>query len=466
MKAKEITCETDLATTRQALGWFVDNGVPSQNIKRTVSRVSKVQHLRIQMPEEQIRSILQRAGAQVTDQNVPDLSGKYTDLAVVFPDTLEDKDLAGQTVYFVSTFKQQSSGGQAKIAQKQLIPTKLGLEGKTFTKSTLVSTLKKAIPGLNVDDVLKEFLIQLVEVAAGERKKADAEVNSQIDADTRRIVGIDFGEILTPIVMADPSEEIIFPTGNAMLADVEINGRPISVKSGAGSGTSFRAIRNVMDKFKEQIKKGSLSLSDQEKEAHRFFRAFVDTEGNNKDKIIAGSQAANTEENQAMAKVIGKKDFTFNDLKEFAGQFDEYGDFLKAVYPISVAGDRKRPSGMPADYKYYMKLSDAPPNKKKQAGKASWDARGATAGADIMVYILGTGFLADAKTVAKRDDYNNLLKKMMGKVEAMLAHITVTKDGRIEVKKKPFSQMNYEFQYHAPSHIPGNNLPGFTLVID
>jgi hypothetical protein len=92
--------------------------------------------------------------------------------------------------------------------------------------------------------------------------------------------------------------------------------------------------------------------------------------------------------------------------------------------------------------------------------------KGALAGADIMVYILGTSFLADARTDDKKSNYNNLLKKMMGKVEATLAHVTVTNDGKIEVKKKPFSQMNYEFQYHAPSHIPGNNLPGFTLVID
>jgi hypothetical protein len=31
---------------------------------------------------------------------------------------------------------------------------------------------------------------------------------------------------------------------------------------------------------------------------------------------------------------------------------------------------------------------------------------------------------------------------------------------------KPFSQLNFGFQYHAPSHIPGNNLPGFMVVMD
>jgi hypothetical protein len=134
MRAKDLILENDLPTTKQALAWFVQNSVPPQSIKRGVSRVSKAQHLRIQMPEEQIRSILQKAGAQVTDQNVPDLSGKYNNLAAIFPKDFEVQELAGKTVYFVSTFKQQASGGQAKVAQKQLIPTKLGLEGRRSQK--------------------------------------------------------------------------------------------------------------------------------------------------------------------------------------------------------------------------------------------------------------------------------------------------------------------------------------------
>ena len=83
-----------------------------------------------------------------------------------------------------------------------------------------------------------------------------------------------------------------------------------------------------------------------------------------------------------------------------------------------------------------------------------------------MVYILGTSFLKDAKQDSRRDQYNNLIKRMMNQVDAQLAHITVTPQGTLELKQKSFSDMNYKFQYHAPSHIPGNNLPGFTLVVD
>ena len=46
------------------------------------------------------------------------------------------------------------------------------------------------------------------------------------------------------------------------------------------------------------------------------------------------------------------------------------------------------------------------------------------------------------------------------------AKIDITQDGQIKIKQTPFSDLNYQFQYHAPSHMPGNNLPGFSLVLD
>lgn len=457
--------EEDIPTTNRAGAWLISQGLDANNVKRNRARLSGVHHLRLQYPEDKVIKAFKDAGVTVTDQGTPNLSGKYNDLTAIFPNNFAEPELAGKRIHFVSTFKQQADGAQAKVAQKQLIPTKMGLEGKNFNKQSLTKALYQVIPTLSVDDELKEFLIQLVDVAVGKRPQVDPEVNSVIDADTRRIVGIDFGEILTPLLMSDGSDVILFPTGNAMLADVEINGQPISVKSGSGSGTSFRAINNIMDQFQSDVKAGKASLDDDEVNIHKFFRAFVDTQGNNKDKIIAGSHAAQTPEHQAMSKIIGKNDFTFDDLLEFAGKYDDYGEFLKAVYPASIAGNHGRPQGMPADYKYYMGQATNEP-KKKQAGKPAWDARGDQAGADIMVYILGTSFLKDARQEQRSDQYNNLIKRMMNQVDAQLAHITVTPDGKLDLKQKSFSDMNYKFQYHAPSHIPGNNLPGFTLVVD
>ena len=202
--------EEDIPTTNKAGAWLISQGLDSNNVKRNRARLSGAHHLRLQYPEDKIIKALKDAGVTVTDQGTPNLSGKYNDLTAVFPNNFADPELAGKRVHFVSTFKQQADGAQAKVAQKQLIPTKMGLEGKNFNKQSLTKALYQVIPTLSVDDELKEFLIQLVDVAVGKRPQVEPEVNSVIDADTRRIVGIDFGEILTPLLMSDGSDVILF----------------------------------------------------------------------------------------------------------------------------------------------------------------------------------------------------------------------------------------------------------------
>jgi hypothetical protein len=398
-------------------------------------------------------------------ENVPNLSGKFTQFAISFPDGFENPSLAGQTIYGLSNLK-----GDTKVAQKQLIPSRLGLGSEKYNRQSLTAALEKNIPLTIKDEVLQQFLLQLVAVAVGKRPVVDAEIMEMLDPDTIRITGIDFGEILTPLMLSDNQDEIVFPSGNAMLADVEINGQPYSVKSASGSGTSFKAIQQYMNKFQDSVKSGDIVLTTDEENIHKFFRTFIDTKGKNIDKIIAASGAVNTLEHQKLVELIGVQDFTYNDLLEFSGKYSDYGDFLKAIYPVSTAGnyiirDKERPNGLPADAQYYMGLTDKIP-KGKQAGKPSWDANNKLAGANILTYVLGTSFLADAKKLEKSKTYSALIKKILGNVKASLAKIDITTDGRIVIKQTPFDQLDYAFQYHAPSHIPGNNLPGFTLVLN
>lgn len=428
--------------------------------KIAIARLSKQKHLRIENSIQDIERVVKSIGAGLSYDNIPNLSGKFTSFAITFPQNYKVQELAGQTVYGLSNLKENT-----KVAQKQLTPVRFGLSGKTFKKAELVSTLQKTIPGTIEDQVLQQFLLQLVDVASGVRSAVDPEVMASIDADTLRITGIDFGEVLTPLVMTEGNEQITFPAGNSMLADVEIDNRPISVKSASGSGTSFRAIQNYMDQFQKELQAGTVTLDQDETEIHNFFRTFVDTQGNNIDKIIAASAVANTDEHQMLEQLLGKKDFTYDDLVKFSSRFKSYGAFLKKIYPVATAGGYAKPNGMPADYQYYMGLSDKQP-KVKQAGKPSWDADQGKAGANILTYVLGTSFLADAKKEVKTQKYEELIKRILGSVNATLAKIDITPNGQINLVQRPFSEMNYKFQYHAPSHIPGNNLPGFTLVLD
>jgi len=429
------------------------------------ARVSRQRHIRIENSLKEIESVVKAMGVDLHYENIPNLSGKFTEFAITFPKGYNVEQLSGQTIYALSNLK-----GDTKVAQKQLIPARLGLGDSVYKKSQLISALQTNIPNAVEDELLREFLLQLVDVATGKRPAVDAEIMEQLDPDTIRITGIDFGEILTPLVLSDEQDDIVFPAGNAMLADVEINGQPFSVKSASGSGTSFRAIREYMDRFHNGVQDGSVVLTKDEEDIHKFFRTFVDTEGKNIDKIIAASAAVNTSEHQKLADLVGIQDFTYNDLIEFSNTFNEYGDFLKAIYPVSVAGnykikDKDRPNGLPADYQYYMGLTDKQP-KAKQAGKPSWDADKGSAGANILTYVLGTSFLADAKKLEKSEKYSALIKRILGNVKASLAKVDITPNGKITLDQKPFDQLDYVFQYHAPSHIPGNNLPGFSLVLD
>jgi hypothetical protein len=430
-----------------------------------LSRTTKVRHIRIENSLSEIENVVKTIGVDLHYKNVPSLSGKYTEFALTFPEQYQVQELAGQTIYALSQLK-----GNTKVAQKSLIPSKLGLGNSVYKKSTLVSTLQKNIPAVVKDNVLQKFLLELVDVAIGKKAAVDLEIMRLLDPNTVRITGIDFGEVLTPLLLSNDQDDIVFPAGNSMLADVEINGQPYSVKSASGSGTSFKAIKQYMNDFHDGIQKGELVLTKDEEDIHKFFRTFVDTEGKNIDKIIAASAAVNTPEHQKLAELIGIQDFTYSNLVSFAEKFDNYGDFLKEIYPVSTAGnykikDKDRPNGLPADYQYYMGLTDKEP-KAKQAGKPSWDADKGSAGANILTYVLGTSFLADAKKLEKSEKYSSLIKRILGNVNASLAKIDITMDGKIKIKQTPFDQLNYEFQYHAPSHIPGNNLPGFSLILD
>jgi hypothetical protein len=428
-----------------------------------LSRTHKKRHIRVGAAAEKIADILKKTGATVKIIPAPNtLSSTYDQIYVGFPKNYNDKNLADREYNVASALKKGRS-----VGIKVFTPTNLGLTGKTFSRSALYQQLKNTIPSMGLDEDMLEFFIQALDVAVGKRKSIDLDIMSTINDHDLRQLGIDFGEILGPLMTGE--DKITYAAGNSMLADVEINGKPISIKSASGSGTSFRAIIPYLDKLKSN---NSVKLNKEEQQVEEFFRAFVDTAGNNNDKIIAGSHKAQTPEHQAMSKLLGNPNFTQKDLENFASKFNkrEYGKFLKTIYPISIAGgykinDKDRPNGLPADAYYYMGMTDKVP-PSKQAGKPFWMARGpAEAGRNIMIYILAASFLKDAKQVEKKKKFSNFLSKTMEKTNAELMWVSINKNGTLSLERKPIKNVQIDFQYHAPSHIPGNNLPGFSLKL-
>ena len=131
---------------------------------------------------------------------------------------------------------------------------------------------------------------------------------------------------------------------------------------------------------------------------------------------------------------------------------------------MMTAGPWGKPVGLPQDGKYYMDpKGDAP--KPKQAGKPSYDLNPAKGGADIVTYSLGIGLLNQIKSGDDADQYRDIMTDIVNKADAVIGHIGVAGDGKLTLKTQPFSDLKFNFQYHAPSHLPGNNLPGFMAIL-
>jgi hypothetical protein len=46
----------------------------------------------------------------------------------------------------------------------------------------------------------------------------------------------------------------------------------------------------------------------------------------------------------------------------------------------------------------------------------------------------------------------------------MLGHVKIGQDGSLIISSTSFADLEFEFDYHAPSHIAGNNRPGFMII--
>jgi hypothetical protein len=196
--------------------------------------------------------------------------------------------------------------------------------------------------------------------------------------------------------------------------------------------------------------------------------------GKNVDKIIRAALHARIAEAQEAQNVFGK----FGDYPGMLSQIvakgygqdtsdKGYTQFLQALLPVSTAGLWDMPVGMPADAGKYLKnVTGLTSSQAKTAGYPSYRANPAKAMADILTYVLGVGTLNYITRGEKAKEYQAMMTKIVSQSPAWLGKIDITRDGQLSITTKPFSELNFGFQYHAPSHIPGNNLPGFMVIMD
>jgi hypothetical protein len=364
----------------------------------------------------------------------------------------------------------RGDGENAGIAKKALTPTGLGLSGQKFKRKELIQATRHALTNTVRDKRLRDILDQLVTIAERRTGSLSSDDMKYI-ADSRAVISSDFGEILAPIKIMSNTDTADFPSGNNPIVDVYVTSNKgmitgYAIKSLTGSGNSFAAITDLMDRYESTLKKNS-----KEKAMYEIIKMFKKGQpGSVKDKIIGASLTAKTAEGQTLLRILGSFE-DFDSLQQQISQkirqqegWADYGDFLNLVYPASIAGGWGREYGMPADSAFYMSGESGTPPRQTQAGKKSYDSNPPVAAADIITYILGQGLLQMATKGPDAEKYNTMMTNIVSSANVQLGKIDLTNDGSLEIKSAPFSGIKFRFDYHAPSHKPGNNSPGFIMA--
>jgi hypothetical protein len=258
-------------------------------------------------------------------------------------------------------------------------------------------------------------------------------------------------------MVMDNNDTATFPEGNSPLVDVLMPKGNMSVKALTGSGTSFKTEADLMDKYEKSIE----TDKDKKKKYEVLKQFHPSNKGLNVDKIIAASKVAAIPEYSEAVRRFGG----FSNWKELedqmrrwpwkAGTKENYKDFLEAAMDVFTAGDWGGPIGMPADGKFYLGTATKPLDKEKVKGAA-----------DILTYSMGQGLARFVTKGKNKDVYSKMMTDIVKQSNAVLGHITIKADGSLVLVTRPFSDLEFQFQYHAPSHLPGNNLPGFIAVLD
>lgn len=388
------------------------------------------------------------------------------------------KEKNNQTTSIIYTLVVASSGKKdtdekgVSVSIKEFTPTTLGLAGKKYTKSSLITDAKKTvIEKTKTRPELQQILLGLIDVAAsGGLSKLPPEVNEHLGDRARNQLSVDFGEILAPIMFAQGDQEIEFPAeGNFPLVDVIVNGIKYSVKSLTGSGTSFRSISDLMDNFEKTI----ANDKSQEKLFALFKGFHPKSGGKNVDKLVKAANFIKIPEYKKVVDILGGEFDDYDKLTNLVSKIvsnkdnskDAYSKFLKLVYPAMTAGSWGKPVGLPADGAVYLGKKDNIANREeKAAGYPSFKANPVKAASDILTYALGVGTLNQVTRGPDANDYAHMMTNIVNQSSAYLGRLDITDQGGLVASAKPFADLKFKFQYHAPSHMPGNNLPGFMIV--
>lgn len=360
--------------------------------------------------------------------------------------------------------RKKSVSGDLVLNRKDLTPTKLGLAGTYSNRRELAEKTKAVVPKYIKDETLAAALLELVDLAMARGAGQLTPASLAYVLPYRGMISQDFGEILAPLALASDKENINFPVGNEKLIDVTVGGKVrYSVKALGGSGTSMNSLGSLLDDY-------SASLTDEGKKKlfNDGIKIWQSTrkEGSVTDRIcLAASQNA-IPEYLSYVDILGGEFQSFGELKSLLSPLVkklDYPGFLRTILPATQAGKWGSNVGMPDDSNYYLGFTDKKPTPG-QAGKRSYDHDPVDGAANIITYCLGKGMEYKIKRGPDQQQYKDIMNDMIKQLNCQLGHVDIDTQGQLVITSKPFGNLQFDFDYHAPSHIAGNNRPGFMIV--
>ena len=350
------------------------------------------------------------------------------------------------------------------LNRKDLTPVKLGLAGEYSNKNELATATKKAVKERIKNESLAKALTELVELAENHGAGQLTPDSLEYIKPFLGMISQDFGEILAPIALANDGEEISFPVGNEKLIDVTVGGKiRYSVKALGGSGTSMNSLGSLLDEYDK-------TLTDAGKQ--KMFRdaikiwASTKKEGSVTDRICLAASKNQIPEYLSYVDILGGEFSSWKELKDLLKPLVkdlDYKGFLEMILPATQAGNWGSNVGMPADSNYYLGLTTNKP-KPGVAGKYSYDHDPVDGAANIIAYCLGKGMEYMIKRGPSQQQYKDIMNDMIKQLNCQLGHVNIDEQGQLVITSKPFGNLDFDFDYHAPSHIAGNNRPGFMIV--
>lgn len=348
-----------------------------------------------------------------------------------------------------------SGNNVQKFSRKELTPKGLGLAEKYNNLRSLTADILNKINAKYkspISDMLKAALDNGLNY---QNQKIFDQQNLQIlnDPNNFKSINQDFGETIAPLLLGQPADSVEFPVGNEPLIDVKLPGRDISIKALTGSGNAFTKIKNLFSEYEKTINK-----KDKMKQAKfQTLSIFANEQLSVIDSILLTADQIQSPEMVELTRITGKmsiknqQDLT-NALQKIImpkGRTISYKDFINTLSKIGGASKTKI-FGIPRG--------------GSQTGPSVYKAQPLKYAVLTITYAIGKGVENVIVNGVDKAAYSQILQDIMKQVKAEVGIIGIDKKGIWSVSTKPFSSLNFKFDYHAYTSNPGNNRPGFAIV--